>query len=150
MRLHVRHTTKTLTLSACGWTGLLLVIALFSVPYLLSRQDTPTVERATELIRHYWRYQSGQDYAARYRDGQIDAQASGAYRKKLEEIDALRFESVEIGRLFPDYLLGVRPTFFVKAVIQDGDGRRHTHYFNLGRGHLIVGESSALVWAFVL
>lgn len=130
--------------------GVLLVIALFSVPYLLSRQDTPTVERATELIRHYLRHQSGQDYAALYRGGQIDPQASQAYREKLEEIDALRFESVEIGRLFPDYLLSVKPTFFVKAVVQDRDGRRHTRYFNLGRGHLIVGESSALLWAFVL
>jgi hypothetical protein len=51
--------------------------------------------------------------------------------------------------LAPDYLLSVRPTFYAKAVMRQ-NGQRTTRYFTLGRGHMMLGESSRLARAFTL
>ncbi len=37
-----------------------------------------------------------------------------------------------------------------KAAMRDAQGRIHTRYCNLGTGQLVVGESSPVVWHFVL
>ena len=150
MRFRLQPSAKTLTISVRGWSGIVLVIALLCVPYLLSQRYTVTPDQATELIRHNLRYQSSQRYAELYRAGKSDARTSQQYQEELAKIDRLRFESVKIGRLFPDYVFSVRPTFYVKVVIQDDHAPLQTRYFNLGRGHLVLGETSKFLWAFVL
>ena len=126
------------------------MIAVLLVPYLLSLRYSLAAQEATALIRHYLRYQSSQRYAELYRDGKINAPASQIYEEELEKINKLQFESVKIGRLFPDYFLSVRPTFYVKAVIRDDNGQLTTRYFHLGTDNLVIGETSEFLWALVL
>ena len=150
MRLRLKRSDKEVTVSVHGWIGIPLLIALLSVPYLLSLSYSLTDAEATALIRHYLKYQAGQRYAELYRERRADAQAGRSFLEEIAGIDRLQFESVVIGRLLPDYLFSVRPSFFVKAVIRDDAGRQTTRYFNLARGGaLVLGESSRFVWTFV-
>lgn len=56
-----------------------------------------------------------------------DAQAARGYRATLDGIAGLHFESVEVGRLFPDYLVSDGwPTYYAKAVIRDAQDRTQT------------------------
>jgi hypothetical protein len=147
--LRVDLSARTFRLSARGVVAIALLVAFLSLLYLLSLRQTVTPEQAAGLIRHYLRYQAGASYAASYRDGKVSAHAAQRYEAALARIDATEFEDIDIGRLAPDYLLSVRPTFYAKAVMRL-NGQRTTRYFHLGRGHMVLGESSRLVWAFTL
>jgi len=133
-----------------GLSGILVLITVFSVLYLLSLPQSLSEEDAIKLIRHYLRYQSSQQYAGLYKSGMVGVQAAKQYQEELNRIDQLKFESVKVGRFFPDHFLSEwSPTFYAKAVIRDHNGQVQTRYFNLGTGALVIGESSKFVWRFV-
>lgn len=140
-----------LVLTGAGVSGIVLLIAIVAAPYvLLSLPYTLDAETVTQRIRQYLKYQASQQYAERFRQGQVDAQSSQWYVAEISRIEHLRFESVKVGRLLPDYVLSEQgPTFYAKAVIRDADDQVQTRYFKLGTGELVIGESSRLVWLFV-
>jgi hypothetical protein len=132
-------------------SGVAVLCVASAVAYLVTLPFSVGENDAQRLIRHYLRYQASQRYVELYRAGAIDAQAARGYQAALDAIDGLRFESVEVGRLFPDYLFSDGwPTYYAMAVFRDAKNRTQTRYFNLGTGRLVVGESSRLVWLFVL
>jgi hypothetical protein len=95
-----------------GVAGLLILTAVVSITFVLSSRYSLGEEAATQLIRHYLKYQSSRRDAELYRSGTIDAQASKRFQEEL--------------------------------------GQLQTRYFNLGGGHLVLGESSRVAWMFVL
>ena len=121
-----------------GWSGIVVLIALLSSPFLLSLQCRVTKEQAIDLIRQHLRFQAGERYAELYRRGKIDAAAGRLYQEELRSIDGLRFECIKVGRLLPDYLFSVRPTYFAKATVRDDNGVIGTRYFNLGKGFVVM------------
>jgi len=131
--------------------GVTVLVVASAIAYLVAQPFSVGDDDAERLIRHYLRYQASQRYVELYRDGAIDAQATREYQAALDAIDGLRFESVQVGRLFADYLLSDGwPTYYARAVIRDAKDRLQTKYFTLGTGRLVVGESSRIVWLFVL
>lgn len=139
-----------LTLTGAGVAGMVVLIAVVLTPYLLSLPFSLDADEAAQRIRHYLKYQASQRYTELYRQGLVDSQASQRYAAEVSRIERLRFDSVKVGRLFPDYVFSEHgPTFYAKAVIRDESDQVQTRYFNLGTGDLVVGESSRFVWFFV-
>jgi len=141
---------RSLTITGYGLSGIFLLIAVISASYFASGTHSLDEKKATRLIRLYLKYRSSEAYTKLYKNGQVDAQETARYHEEVDKIDRLRFESVIIGRLFPNYLLSDwGPIFYAKAVTCVDDGRMQTRYYNLGSGELVVGESSRLIWLFV-
>jgi hypothetical protein len=146
-----RRSAKTVAITGLALAAVTVLVVAWTIAYLVARPFSVQDDDAERLIRHYLRYQASQRYAELYKTGKIDAQAAKGYQARLDAIAALRFESVDVGRLFPDYLFSDGwPTYYAKAVMRDAQGRTRTRYFNLGTGQLVVGESSRVVWHFVL
>ena len=151
VRIPGQRSARAIGITILSITGVAVLLAAWSIAYLLALPFAVHDDDAEHLIRHHLRYQASQRYAALYRAGAIDAQAARGYQARLDAIAGLRFESVKVGRLFPDYLFSDGwPTYYAKAVMRDAQGRTRTRYFNLGTGQLVVGESSKFVWHFVL
>lgn len=150
MKFRFDRTSRTATLTSRGRLGFLAIVALLALPLLLSFAYRLPEEDAARLVRHYLKYQAGQDYAALYRRGAVDAQASQRYQETMRKLDELRFESIKTGRLLPDYFLSLRPSYYARVVIRDDSGLAQTRYFNLGQGYVVLGESSRTAWFFVL
>lgn len=151
LTIRFKRSSATLVLTGVGVSGIVLLLAIVAAPYVLvSLPYTLDAEAVGQRIRHYLKYQASQQYAERYKQGQVDAQLSQWYVAEIVRIDRLHFESVKVGRLLPDYVFSEQgPTFYAKAVIRDADDQVQTRYFNLGTGELVIGESSRLVWLFV-
>lgn len=150
MNFRFDRTSRTATLTSRGGLGLLAILAILALPLLLSMGYSLPEDEAARLVRQHLKYQAGQDYAALYRRGAVDARASERYQETMRKIDELRFESIKTGRLLPDYFLSLRPSYYAKVVIRDDTGLAQTRYFNLGKGYLVLGESSRTAWFFVL
>jgi len=150
LRARVNRSARMLTFTGVGAAGMVVLIAVVFASYLLSLPFSLDAEEAAQRIRHYLKYQASQRYAELYRQERVDPQASQRYAEEISRIERLRFESVKVGRLFPDYVLSEQgPTFYVRAVIRDENDQKQMRYFKLGTGELVIGESSWFVWLFV-
>jgi len=142
---------KAIGITILTLAGIAVLCVAATIAYLASPPFSVQEHHAERLIRHYLRYQAGERYVELYRAGAIDAHAASDYQEVLDAIEGLRFESVKVGRLFPDYLLNDGwPAYYARTVIRDAQDRLKTRYFNLGTGRLMVGESSRMVWLLVL
>jgi len=141
---------KSLTITGYGLAGILLLGAVILVFYLVSSPHSLDEKEATRLIRLYLKYRLSESYAQLYKNGHVDTQAANRFLEEVNKVDRLRLVSVEVGRLFPDYIFSEwGPTFYAKAVIREDNGKIVTRYFDLGTGDLVVGESSRFLWLFV-
>jgi hypothetical protein len=77
-----------------------------------------------------------------------DVDSARQMAKELRRIRNLKFVSVDVGRLIPDFLLRPhRPTHIVRVVVRDGDRQYTPRYFRLPWDG-IDGDSSRIAWFF--
>jgi hypothetical protein len=151
LRIGRKPSAKAVGITPLALTGVVVLGVAWTIAYLVALPFAIGEHDAERLIRHYLRYRASERYVELYRARVRDVQAAAAYQAELDAIAGLRFESVEVGRLFPDYLFSDGwPTYYAKVVSRDAQGGTRTRYFNLGTGRLVVGESSRLVWLCVI
>ena len=149
--MRLNRLPKSLRITGYGLSGIFLLIVVISASYFASGTRSLDEKEATRLIRLYLKHRGTESYAKLYKNGHVDTQAANRFLEEVNKVDRLRLESVEVGRLLPNYIFSDwGPTFYAKAVIRKDDGRKVTRYFNLGTGDLVVGEASRFVWLFVL
>jgi len=79
---------------------------------------------------------------------QPDVESARQMEKELRRIKELQFVSIDVGRLFPDFVLRPhRPTHIVRVILRDGSGQHAPRYFRLPWDGIDT-ESSRMAWFF--
>lgn len=139
-----------ITLRFTGWKAIAALTGLVVILVSLSLLHSVSEEQAAQLVRHYLRYEASQAYANIGGDEATRRAAGIRFEQEVAAIDRLEFTDIDVGRLLPDYLFVRRPTFFARIEVRDpATNTTTTRYFNLGRGALVLGESSARTWFWV-
>ena len=137
---------KRLSIALSG--GLLFGVALL---VLLNLSSTLSSEEAETRVRTFLARKVTQKYMplVMNRQGkQPDVDSARQMEKELRRIRDLKFVSIDVGRLIPDFLLRPhRPTYIVRVVLRDGDGRHPPRYFRLPWDGIDT-ESSRAAWLF--
>jgi len=151
MKVRLDKKGRSLNISGAGISGIFLLLIIFVGPYFLALPDEPTPAQAEQLIRLHLKKQASQHYAKQYQEGEITPAASYRFKKDLTRIEAMTFDSVKVGRLFPDYYLYRDvPSYFAKGVIRDDNGRVQKKVFSLGSGNYVIAERPRYVWFLVM
>ena len=128
--------------------SLLLGVALL---VLLNLSTTMSSQEAETRVRTFLARQVTQKYMplVMNRQGkQPDVDSARQMEKDLRRIKDLKFVSIDVGRVIPDFLLRPhRPTHIARVVLRDGDGQHALRYFRLPWGG-IGTESSRAAWFF--
>lgn len=141
---------SVITLRFTGWRAIAAIAGVVAILVSLSLLHSVSDEQAGQLVRHYLRYQASQAYANVGGDEATRRAAGLRLEQEIDAIDRLEFVDIDVGRLLPDYLFVRRPTFFARIEVRDpATNTTTTRYFNLGRGALVLGESSARTWFWV-
>ena len=139
------------TLSFTGWRGALVLTLLLGVLVSLSLRYRLDETQAEKLVRHYLKHEAAQQAIKDLHGSREQMQAVGErYQEEVRRIDRLEFTEVKIGRLPPDYFLPRRPMFLARVAMREPGGPVELRYFNLGRGIMVTGESSAATWFWVI
>ena len=126
---------------------------LFGVAVLVwLNLSTPLSNAEAETrVRTFLARQITQKYMPLVMSGQgkqPDFDKARQMEKELRRIKELKFVSVDVGRLIPDYLLRPhRPTHIVRVVFRDAAGQLVPRYFSLPWDG-IDAESSRAAWFF--
>ena len=128
--------------------SLLLGVALL---VLLNLSTTMSSQEAETRVRTFLARQVTQKYMplVMNRQGkQPDVDSARQMEKDLRRIKDLKFVSIDVGRVIPDFLLRPhRPTHIARVVLRDGDGQHALRYFRLPWGGIDT-ESSRAAWFF--
>lgn len=137
---------KTLSLALSG--SLLFGVAFL---VLLNLSTTLSDEEAETRVRTFLARQVTQKYMplVMNRQGkQPNVDSARQMEKELRRIKDLKFVSIDVGRLIPDFLLRPhRPTHIVRVVLRDDDGQHPPRYFRLPWDGIDT-ESSRAAWFF--
>lgn len=120
---------------------------------LLNLSTTLSNEEAEARVRTFLSRAVSQKYmplAMNRRGNQPDVDSARQMEKALRRIRDLKFVSIDVGRLVPDFLLRPhRPTHIVRVVLRDGDRQYPPRYFRLPWDGIDT-ESSRTAWFFAI
>jgi hypothetical protein len=153
MTFHFNIKLNRWTITISGVIGFLLIVGVFSLPSFLA--GSLDRERAQQEIRHYLKWQAGNQLMSEMRAAGLrspNAEQARRWQERSKYIDQLEFVSVEIRRfLFVPPFTSNR-LFLVKVVSRDTGQQERTRYFSLSSRNrffsvFLVTEQSRLMWA---
>ena len=149
MKINIVQTRHGLIISFSGIAAILLLAAIFILPYFL--EPTPSPKEAEKRIRLLLKREFlNREMAMLNERGRRlpDYNTALRWKEKNARIDRLKFLSIKVNRLIPDVLLvDPRPHFVVRVVVQGDEGETRTRYFSLSTGG-IDRETSYIAWFF--
>jgi hypothetical protein len=142
--LSSRKTKILVTLSGGVLLGCVILI-LLNLSTSLSKEDAQkrvSLLLSKEITQRYVATMKKQDT-----DG-FDIETATQLKEELDQINNLKFVSIDIKRLIPDILLAPhRPTHIVRIVLQNQNQQSHPRYFWLAWAN-VDKETSKLLWLF--
>ena len=149
-RFNLRFNRRTITFGGIG--GLILLVGIFSIPSFFAASLTP--ERAQKEIRQYLKVQLSSRFMREMQTTGLsspDFQMATRLQAGYEQIDQLKFVSIEVDRFVFVPPFTSHRLFIVKAVTRDVDQQEQTRYFSFSTRNKFfdffwVTEQSRLMW----
>ena len=141
-----------MNIAGYGWSGIILLIGVFGLPYVFSASLDPSLSE--KEIRRYLAWRMTQDQMSVLQVGGRklpDRAMALKWEEQHGKLDALEFVTLEIKRAWLRVPFRRRTNFVVRAVTRDEDGTERTRYYWFYRANpaaLDVRESSEFSWRF--